>query len=193
MKGPSRTCTACRAVKAKSLLLRFVLSPDGEVVLDYNSKLPGRGAYVCPDRSCIESVLKLRGFSRAFKQQVSSPSPEALLDTVIAKAKTRIDSLVIFAVKAGNAFLGTVSVEEGIKKGRVVHLFCSIELTEKAKERWLRETERKGLSLDFFSFAGAIDRLTGGKKTIGLSDERICAEIDRELKLIMNLRPGIQE
>ena len=193
MKGPLRTCTACRAVKAKSLLLRFVLSPDGEVVLDYNSKLPGRGAYVCSDRSCVESVVKNRGFSRAFKQQVSSPSLEALLDTVIAKAKARIDSLVIFAVKAGNAFLGTVSVEEGIKKGRVAHLFCSIELTEKAKERWLRETERKSLSLDFFSFAGAIDKLTGGKKTIGIADDKLSAEIDRELKLITKLRPGIQE
>jgi hypothetical protein len=193
VKVPLRSCAGCRTVKAKSLLLRYVLSPNGEAVLDYNSKLPGRGAYICPERDCIESVVKERGFARAFKQQVSSPSVEVLLDAVTAKAKARIDSLVIFAVKAGKAFLGTVSVEEGIKKGRVVHLFCSIELTEKAKERWLRETERKSLSLDFFSFTGAIDRLTGGKKTIGLSDEKLSAEIDRELRLITKLRPGIQE
>lgn len=193
MKVPLRSCAGCRTVKAKSLLLRYVLSPNGEAVLDYNSKLPGRGAYICPERDCIESVVKERGFARAFKQHVSSPSVEVLLDAVTAKAKTRIDSLVIFAVKAGKAFLGTVSVEEGIKKGRVGHLFCSNELTEKAKDRWRSETRRKSVPLAFFSFTGAIDKLTGGKKTIGIADDNISAEIARELELITKLRPGIQE
>lgn len=193
MKSPSRSCAACRAVKAKSLLLRYVLSPDGEPVLDYNSKLPGRGAYICPERECIESVVKANGFTRVFKQRVSSPTVEELLDAVITKAKARIDSLVIFAVKARKAFLGTVSVEEGIKKGRVGYLFCSSDLTDKAKERWRSETKRKNVPLDFFSFTGAIDKLTGGKKTIGIADVNISAEISRELELIMKLRPGIQE
>jgi len=193
VKVPSRSCAGCRAVKAKSLLLRYVLSPSGEAVLDYNSKLPGRGAYICPERGCMESVVKGRGFARAFKQQVSSPSVEALLDAVTAKAKGRIDSLVIVAVKAGKAFLGTVSVEGGIKRGRVKHLFCSNELSKQAKDRWRSETRSKGIPLDFFCFTGAIDKLTGGKKTIGIADDNISAEIARELELIMKLRPGIQE
>ncbi|MBE9537307.1 MAG: YlxR family protein [Proteobacteria bacterium] len=175
------------------MLLRFVLSPDGEAILDYNSKLPGRGAYLCPERECIESAVKSNGFSRAFKQQVSSPLLDSLLDVVSAKAKAKIDSLVIFAVKAGKAFLGTVSVEGGIRRGRIAHLFCSNELSSQAKDRWRSETRSKGVPLNFFSFTGAIDKLTGGKKTIGIADGNISAEIARELELITKLRPGIQE
>lgn len=193
MKAPSRSCAGCRAVKVKSSLLRYVVSPDGEAVLDYNSKLPGRGAYLCPERSCMESVVKARGFARAFKRQISSPSLEDMLDAVTIKAKGRIDSLVVVAVKAGKAFLGTVSVEGGIKKGKVKHLFCSNELSGQAKDKWRSEAKRIKVPLDFFSFSGAIDRLTGGKKTIGISDSRISAEIAIELALITKLRPGIQE
>jgi len=193
VKGPSRSCAGCRAVKAKSLLLRYVLSPEGEAVLDYNAKLPGRGAYICPERGCMESVVKGGGLARAFKRKASSPSLEAMLDAVSAKARGRVDSLVIVAVKAGKAFLGTVSAEEGIKKGKVKHLFCSSELSSQAKDRWRSETARNRVPLDFFSFTGAIDKLTGGKKTIGIADGSISAEIARELELITKLRPGIQE
>ena len=38
-------------------------------------KLPGRGAYVCKTRECLEKAVKNKGFERSFK----SPLPEDVL------------------------------------------------------------------------------------------------------------------
>ena len=49
-----RTCIACRAVSPRDAALRFVRAPDGAVLLDVRSKLPGRGAHTCPRAACVQ-------------------------------------------------------------------------------------------------------------------------------------------
>lgn len=56
--------------KPKKDLKRLVVS-DGEVVWDLESRLPGRGAYLCSDPDCLEIAVKRDKFARAFKQPVS--------------------------------------------------------------------------------------------------------------------------
>lgn len=65
---PVRHCVVCRRGRAKHELVRVVRSPEGEVGLDVGGKAPGRGAYVCPERRCIDragarlaGALKVRG------------------------------------------------------------------------------------------------------------------------------------
>lgn len=70
-KIPMRQCVGCREMKEKKSLIRVVKSPEGLVSLDFRGKLPGRGAYVCPDRSCLRRARKSRALERAF----SSPLP----------------------------------------------------------------------------------------------------------------------
>ena len=70
-KIPMRQCVGCREMKEKRALIRVVKSPEGELSLDFKGKLPGRGAYVCPDRSCLKRAQKSRALERAF----SSPLP----------------------------------------------------------------------------------------------------------------------
>jgi len=48
----------CRTVKAKRELVRIVRDPLGTVDLDTTGKRSGRGVYVCPSPSCLESALK---------------------------------------------------------------------------------------------------------------------------------------
>lgn len=65
-KIPMRQCVGCREMKEKKSLIRVVRSPEGQVSLDFRGKLPGRGAYVCPDRSCLKRARKSRALERAF-------------------------------------------------------------------------------------------------------------------------------
>lgn len=57
-------------MKAKKELIRVVRSPEGEVNLDFKGKLPGRGAYVCPDAACLARARKARALERAFSVQL---------------------------------------------------------------------------------------------------------------------------
>jgi len=53
-------------------MIRFVVSPDGEVVPDLAEKLPGRGLWVKADRDSLELVIKKGQFSRAAKSKVKA-------------------------------------------------------------------------------------------------------------------------
>ncbi|MBN9150095.1 MAG: YlxR family protein [Micrococcales bacterium] len=63
---PVRTCLGCRKRDGASTLVR-VIARDGEVVADRSAALPGRGAWVHPTRTCIESAIQRKAFGRALK------------------------------------------------------------------------------------------------------------------------------
>ena len=69
-KIPMRQCLGCREMKPKGELIRVVRSPEGEISLDFRGKKPGRGAYLCPDQTCLAKAKKGRAIERAFSAQV---------------------------------------------------------------------------------------------------------------------------
>ena len=63
---PMRLCTGCKTQKPKRELVRVVRSKTGEVALDTTGKMPGRGAYLCPDAQCLLKAKKARCLERVF-------------------------------------------------------------------------------------------------------------------------------
>jgi len=63
---------ACRTERQKRDLVRVVRAPDGTVALDRSGKLPGRGAYLCADGSCLSSALKKKAIERALSTALSA-------------------------------------------------------------------------------------------------------------------------
>lgn len=61
-----RTCIGCRGRDEQANLLRFVRAGD-EVVDATRPRLPGRGAYLHPRRSCLELAIRRRAFGRALR------------------------------------------------------------------------------------------------------------------------------
>ena len=59
-KIPMRMCVGCREMKEKRSLLRVVKSPEGAISFDRVGKAPGRGAYVCKSKACLERAVKAR-------------------------------------------------------------------------------------------------------------------------------------
>ena len=82
-KIPLRQCLGCREMKPKQELIRVVRSPEGEVSLDFKGKKPGRGAYVCPDPTCLQKARKSRALERAF----SAPLPDAVWEALEEQMK----------------------------------------------------------------------------------------------------------
>lgn len=52
---PQRTCVGCRRTRPRPELLRLAATRD-TVRFDARQRLPGRGAYVCPDSDCVDAA-----------------------------------------------------------------------------------------------------------------------------------------
>ncbi|MEM9139824.1 MAG: RNA-binding protein [Pseudomonadota bacterium] len=113
--APERRCIATGESGGTAGLIRFVLSPDGQVVPDLASKLPGRGAWVTADRALVDRVVKKRLFSRAFRQPVEPP-PD-LAGTLEALLLQRLVNTIALARKAGQAVAGAEKVKARINSG----------------------------------------------------------------------------
>ncbi len=75
-KQPIRTCLGCGGTFEKKSLVRIVRTPEGEVKADFTGKLPGRGAYLCNSRACLEKAIKLKKLQSALQWKVQ-PEAEA--------------------------------------------------------------------------------------------------------------------
>lgn len=77
-KIPLRKCTGCNEMKNKKEMIRIVRDQEGNFSLDFHGKKPGRGAYICPNKSCLEAAVKNKGLERSFKTAVDKTIYEDL-------------------------------------------------------------------------------------------------------------------
>lgn len=77
-KIPMRQCVGCREMKNKRELIRVVKSPQDEISLDFRGKLPGRGAYLCPNPDCLKRARKSKALERAYSMALPPEVYEAL-------------------------------------------------------------------------------------------------------------------
>jgi hypothetical protein len=73
-KQPQRTCIACQCTQGKRALIRIVRLASGEVAVDVTGKLPGRGAYLCPNQRCWTMALERQRVEHALKVTLTAES-----------------------------------------------------------------------------------------------------------------------
>ena len=80
--GPRRRgCARSRGqVRPIDELIRFVVSPSGEVVADLKRKLPGRGLWVSASRQAVAEAVRRNQFGKGFKRDVRA-TPTLAADT----------------------------------------------------------------------------------------------------------------
>lgn len=84
-KMPQRTCTGCRIKKDKKDLIRIVINKEGEINIDRTGKMPGRGAYICDDISCLEKAIKTKSLEKSFETKINDEVYEKLRGVIIDK------------------------------------------------------------------------------------------------------------
>lgn len=117
-RQPQRTCLGCRQVKDQVQLIRFVRAPDGEILADLKGRLPGRGAYLCNSRACIEATLRRKQFDRAFRQPCQAVTVEELADVVARELLAHLASLLGMARKSANFVAGSNAVLDTLSRRR---------------------------------------------------------------------------
>lgn len=76
----------CRTKQPKRSLIRFGLSPEGDLRLDLTGSIEGRGAYICASFACLEQATRRGGFSRSFRSSIRAPDPRDLARQIVAAA-----------------------------------------------------------------------------------------------------------
>ncbi|MCI6373892.1 MAG: YlxR family protein [Clostridiales bacterium] len=84
-KIPMRMCVGCREMREKRSLLRIVKSAEGEISFDPVGKKPGRGAYICRDRTCLERAVKQKQLERALEQRIDEAVYARLMEEIDAQ------------------------------------------------------------------------------------------------------------
>jgi hypothetical protein len=131
--GPQRRCIVTGDIRERASLLRFVVSPGGEIVPDVAARLPGRGLWLTPRRDIVERAVTKRLFARAARQSVSLPA--GLSDRIEALLAQRCGDAVGFARRAGLAVGGFQKVREAILSGKVGLLFDAIDAADDGRRK----------------------------------------------------------
>jgi hypothetical protein len=107
-----RMCAVSREVRPIDELIRFVVSPQGEVVADLKRKLPGRGLWVSASRQAVAEAVRRSHFSKGFKRElrVTQALPA---DTEALLVRSAVEALAM-AAKAGQVVSGFGKVEDAL-------------------------------------------------------------------------------
>jgi uncharacterized protein len=110
-----RMCAVSREVRPIGELIRFVVSPQGEVIPDLKRKLPGRGLWVSASRRTVAEAVRRNHFSRGFKREVRA-APTLPADTEALLVRSATEALAM-AAKAGQVVSGFSKVEGVLQQG----------------------------------------------------------------------------
>ena len=108
-----RMCAVTRQVQPIDELIRFVVSPQSEVMADLKRKLPGRGLWISASRQVVAEAVKRNQFGKGFKRDVRV-APTLAADTEALLVRGVIEALAM-AAKAGQVVAGFSKVEGAIE------------------------------------------------------------------------------
>jgi len=115
-----RMCAVTREVQPIDDLIRFVVSPQGEVIADLKRKLPGRGLWVTASRRAVAEAVRRNQFSKGFKREIR-PSPTLASETETLLVRSVIEALAMVG-KSGQVVAGFSKVESALEQRQAVVL-----------------------------------------------------------------------
>jgi hypothetical protein len=131
-RAAERTCVGCQQVHPKEQLIRLVCSPTAQVLPDVHGKLPGRGVYLCAQRSCVEQAFKRARLQEAFRREVTLAPIEELVRAMASVMKERALGCIRIARKAGRVVSGYTQVSRALMHEPVA---CLLVAEDTARER----------------------------------------------------------
>lgn len=69
-KIPQRQCIGCGEMKNKREMIRVIKTNEEQIFMDTTGKKNGRGAYICPNLSCLNKAIKNKGLERSLKMPI---------------------------------------------------------------------------------------------------------------------------
>jgi len=184
---PLRTCIGCRKVFEKTVLIRIVQAPDGQLIPDVKAKLPGRGVYLCSRLSCIQKAVRKNILSRALRNKVPTSELTGLEKKIRDALQGKLQAFLGILRKGNRIVVGRESIRKRLKK-REIHLLL---LAEESSGR-RTDYEQGNIPLRILFSRERLGRAVGKspQPVIGVLDERASLELIRLVDMADRLSPG---
>jgi hypothetical protein len=183
-----RRCIATGEIHDRSSLLRFVVEPNGELVPDIASRLPGRGLWLTPRRDILESAIARRLFARSARRAIITPVGFA--DRVEALLVQRCLDTIGLGRRAGLAVAGFEKAREALRTGKATLLLLALDGTEGGRRK-IRALGR-GLPAAIVLTAAEMGAIFGRDHVVNIAigDRRLSDRLITVAQKIAGFRPG---
>jgi uncharacterized protein len=161
-----RRCIATGAILPEDELVRYVVSPDGDIVPDLDAKLPGRGIWLSATRTAMAKAMAKGDFARCAKAKVTVPAdlPERVEHLLV----TRIQADLGMARRAGLLDAGFDNVLRALgKKISPCLLFQAADASADGRRKLDGVLRSRGLK------AATIDLLTRDELGLALGRQNV--------------------
>lgn len=140
-------------------------SPEGNVVVDWRRNLGGRGANVCPTRTCVETAVAKRRFNQTLKSELNYPKAEDLLETMGAVLERQLETLLRSSMASRHVVAGAQFVRQALEVGRI---FCIIAAEDSARrEEFVARSAAAGVPMMMVSSKEKLGAIAG-RKDVGV-------------------------
>lgn len=132
----TRRCLVTGEAKERTVLIRFVLDPAGQVTPDLAERLPGRGLWVSADRELIEQAASKNLFSRSAKTKAIVP--DHFTDQVPNLLKKRCLEMLGLARSAGATVTGMPQIEHGLRSNKIAVVLLASDAGQDCRKKLSR-------------------------------------------------------
>ena len=134
--NPERRCIVEGEVKPVTEMIRFAVSPEGDIVPDLDATLPGRGLWVSARRDAVDEAAKKGRFSKAAKARVRAG--DNLADLVETRLRAKCLDLLGLARRSGSLIAGFEKVKAMLGAGDAVVLLAAKDGAADGREKLSR-------------------------------------------------------
>jgi uncharacterized protein len=170
-----RTCLGCQKVLPKAQLIRLVCGPTGQVLPDIHAKLPGRGAYLCPLRSCAEQAFKRMRLREAFRREVTLAPIDELVRAMARVMEERALGCIRIARKAGRVVSGYTQVSRALMSQPVACLLVAEDIARERRHEYEGWCVKRQIPCRSFLTKARLGELAGRDESsaLGILDPRL--------------------
>ena len=186
--GPQRRCIVTGEIRDRSSLLRFIVGPNGELVADTASRLPGRGFWLTPRRDVLERAIARQLFARSARRAITTPAGFAD-DVEMLLVRRCVDGIGL-GRRAGVAVAGFEKACEAVRTGKVSLLLLALDGAEGGRRK-MRGLAR-GLPVAVVLTAAEMGAIFGRDHVINVAivDRQLSSRLIAVTEKIAGFRPG---
>jgi len=112
-----------------------VRSPDGAGLFDLEGRLPGRGAWICPDPACLDAVAP-GALSHVLHGQVRLASPVERRRELFEALERRLVNLLTMARRMRGVVVGPTGVKAALTENRARLVLVAAGTSPDAAASW---------------------------------------------------------
>jgi predicted RNA-binding protein YlxR (DUF448 family) len=162
-----------------------VRSPDNVILVDLKKRLPGRGAYICHARDCIEQAVRKQQFNRAFRRECQPVSIDGLLEAIRNELLKHLANLLGMARKSASFIAGSNAVLDALtRKTALAVILLAADISPQIGEKVRRKAEFRSIKVVELFDKVELGRILGRaeRSVVGLPDGKLADAFLKDLQ-----------